>query len=90
MIQEGSQEYKDACELWELFESQRKEMLGSASVPEMEEQFGFFLRFIFNCYYIMQFFREVKCKTWTLTIISSGVSSIGGDVVLSWEVSVRI
>lgn len=43
MIQEGSQEYKDACELWELFESQRKEMLGSASVPEMEEQFGFFL-----------------------------------------------
>ncbi|CAG9540476.1 unnamed protein product [Cercopithifilaria johnstoni] len=37
---EGSQEYKDACELWELFESQRKEMLATTSVAEMEEQFG--------------------------------------------------
>nr|CAC70156.1 polybromodomain protein [Brugia malayi] len=34
---EGSQEYKDACELWELFESHRKEMLGNASVAKMEE-----------------------------------------------------
>lgn len=45
MIQEGSQEYKDACELWELFESQKKGMLGNASVAEMEERFGFFLSF---------------------------------------------
>ncbi|EJD74959.1 polybromodomain protein [Loa loa] len=35
---EGSQEYKDACELWELFELQRKQMLGSISVTEMEER----------------------------------------------------
>uniref|UniRef100_A0A158Q8R4 Bromo domain-containing protein n=1 Tax=Elaeophora elaphi TaxID=1147741 RepID=A0A158Q8R4_9BILA len=34
---EGSQKYKDACELWELFESQRKEMLRNVSVAEMEE-----------------------------------------------------
>ncbi|VDK76275.1 unnamed protein product, partial [Onchocerca ochengi] len=37
---EGSQEYKDACELWELFESHRKGMLGNVSVTEMEEQLG--------------------------------------------------
>lgn len=43
MIQKGSQEYKDACELWELFESQRKEMLGNAPVTEMEAQFVFFM-----------------------------------------------
>uniref|UniRef100_A0A915PSR4 Protein polybromo-1 n=1 Tax=Setaria digitata TaxID=48799 RepID=A0A915PSR4_9BILA len=35
---EGSQEYKDACELWELFESQRKEMLRNTSVVQMGEQ----------------------------------------------------
>ncbi|VBB33061.1 unnamed protein product, partial [Acanthocheilonema viteae] len=34
---EGSQEYKDACELWELFESQRKEMFRNASAAELEE-----------------------------------------------------
>ncbi|MCP9263522.1 Polybromodomain protein [Dirofilaria immitis] len=34
---EGSQEHKDACELWELFESHRKEMLENTSITEMEE-----------------------------------------------------
>ncbi|VDK79899.1 unnamed protein product [Litomosoides sigmodontis] len=35
---EGSKEYNDACQLWELFESQRKEMLGNTSVAEIEER----------------------------------------------------